>query len=103
MNPKFKKSESIYKKITNIAHNFKNIKEKWRLVWLKFITWISKPLIFQPKISFSGKNPFNDTINWKEDKCSKTLNGCTLRFGDLGTLPFGSFPGTVSYEYRLPG
>jgi lambda family phage minor tail protein L len=51
----------------------------------------------------SGKNPFNDTINWKEDKCSKTLNGCTLRFGDLGTLPFGSFPGTVSYEYRLPG
>lgn len=51
----------------------------------------------------SGKNPFNDTINWKEDKCSKTLNGCSLRFGDLGTLPFGSFPGTVSYEYRLPG
>ena len=51
----------------------------------------------------SGKNPFNDTANWKEDKCSKTLNGCSLRFSDLGTLPFGSFPGTVSYEYRLPG
>jgi hypothetical protein len=51
----------------------------------------------------SGKNPFNDTTNWKEDKCSKTLNGCSLRFSDLGTLPFGSFPGTVSYEYRLPG
>jgi lambda family phage minor tail protein L len=51
----------------------------------------------------SGKNPFNDTVNWKEDKCSKTLNGCSLRFSDLGTLPFGSFPGTVSYEYRLPG
>lgn len=51
----------------------------------------------------SGKNPFNYTADWKEDKCSKTLNGCNLRFGDLGTLPFGGFPGTVSYEYRLPG
>ena len=52
----------------------------------------------------SGKNPFNDTANWKEDKCSKNLNGCLLRFGNSNVnIPFGGFPGTVGYDYRLPG
>lgn len=27
-----------------------------------------------------------------KDKCSKSLNGCKLRFGDNGILPFGGFP-----------
>lgn len=32
------------------------------------------------------------TTDPAQDKCSKTLGGCKLRFGD-GRLPFGGFPG----------
>ena len=49
-----------------------------------------------------GKNPLLYTNVWKEDKCSKTLNGCSLRFRGDKPLPFGGFPGTVTYEYKLP-
>jgi len=39
---------------------------------------------------------------WIEDKCSKTLNGCFIRFrGDI-PIPFGGFPGTITYDYKLP-
>jgi lambda family phage minor tail protein L len=51
----------------------------------------------------SGKSPFLHTKDWVEDKCSRKLNGCSLRFKDLGFLPFGAFPGTVTYDYKLPG
>lgn len=51
----------------------------------------------------SGKNPFKHTTDWVEDKCSFNLNGCSLRFKDLGRLPMGAFPGTVTYDYKLPG
>ena len=40
---------------------------------------------------------------WIEDKCSKKLDGCYLRFRDFGKLPFSGFPGTATYDYRLPG
>lgn len=47
-------------------------------------------------------HPLDFTDIWVEDKCSKTLNGCFLRFrGDI-PIPFGGFPGTVTYEYKLP-
>jgi len=54
----------------------------------------------------SGKYPEQNTDVWKEDKCSKTLKGCLLRFNDYVTdknnpdkaLPFGSFPATFPYE-----
>ena len=55
--------------------------------------------------SVKGNHPFYNTVAWKEDKCSKNLNGCLLRFGGAKekiNIPFGSFPGTVSYDYRLP-
>ena len=49
-------------------------------------------------------NPLYNTKVWKEDKCSKNLNGCLLRFGNSNVnIPFGGFPGTVGYDYRLPG
>lgn len=48
-----------------------------------------------------GQHPYNFTKVWREDKCSKSLNGCKLRFKDV--LPFGAFPGTVPYEYKFPG
>ena len=51
-----------------------------------------------------GQNPLYNTNVWKEDKCSKNLNGCLLRFGNSNVnIPFGGFPGTVGYDYRLPG
>lgn len=51
-------------------------------------------------------HPFKFKNIWIEDKCSKTLNGCILRFGGeggAGQIPFGGFPGTVTYEYKMPG
>ena len=54
-----------------------------------------------PKNGISiGEYPYNYTEVWREDKCSKTLNGCKLRFNN--PLPFGGFPGTVPYEYKFP-
>lgn len=51
-----------------------------------------------------AQNPLYNTNVWKEDKCSKNLNGCLLRFGNSNVnIPFGGFPGTVGYDYRLPG
>jgi len=53
-----------------------------------------------------NKNPLENTDVWKQDKCSKTLNGCLLRFQDNKTsannsrtsLPFGAFPATYPYD-----
>lgn len=33
--------------------------------------------------------------NLKQDRCSKTITGCKLRFGSNGVLPFGGFPGVA--------
>lgn len=50
-----------------------------------------------------NKHPLNYTNVWVEDKCSRNLNGCSLRFNDPKVnIPFGGFPGTVSYDYKLP-
>ena len=58
-------------------------------------------------ISVKGVSPLSTSNIWKEDKCSKRLSGCTLRFRDEektlnADVPFGGFPGTVTYEYKLP-
>jgi len=54
-----------------------------------------------------NKNPLKNTDVWKQDKCSKTLQGCKLRFGNNTTraftdgltyLPFGAFPATFPYN-----
>lgn len=36
--------------------------------------------------------------HWIADQCSRTLNGCKLRFENKGYLPFGGFPGTEEYS-----
>ncbi len=36
--------------------------------------------------------------NWVADQCSKTLEGCRIRYGENGVLPIGIYPGTS----RLP-
>lgn len=33
------------------------------------------------------------------DKCSRTLTGCKLRFGEHGVLPFGGFPASALVRY----
>ena len=54
-----------------------------------------------------NKNPLKNTDVWKQDKCSKTLQGCNLRFGNntaraftdgLTYLPFGAFPATFPFN-----
>lgn len=53
----------------------------------------------------SNKNPINNTNVWKQDKCSRTLRGCMLRFANNTSLtenkpylPFGAFPATFPYN-----
>jgi hypothetical protein len=36
---------------------------------------------------------------WVEDQCSKTLNGCKMRFSEYHHLPFGGFPSIEAYRY----
>lgn len=44
------------------------------------------------------KNPSFNKEYWVSDQCSKTLNGCKLRFGAGDYLPFGGFPGVEEYS-----
>jgi lambda family phage minor tail protein L len=53
----------------------------------------------------TNKNPLNNTDVWKQDKCSRTLRGCRLRFNNNTSLtegkpylPFGAFPATFPYN-----
>ena len=52
-----------------------------------------------------NKYPSQNTDVWKQDKCSRTLRGCRLRFNDNVNLtkdkpylPFGAFPATFPYN-----
>ena len=36
---------------------------------------------------------------WVEDQCSKTLNGCRMRFGESAKLPFRGFQSIEAYRY----
>ncbi len=58
-----------------------------------------------------GIHPLSNSEVWIEDKCSKKLSGCGLRFRNESLdqanvnnvkIPFGGFPGTVTYDYKLP-
>lgn len=44
------------------------------------------------------RNPMINKEFWAVDQCSKTINGCKLRFGGDSVLPFGGFPGTEEYS-----
>ena len=63
-------------------------------------------------ISGQATNPKFDRANWVKDECSKTLEGCKIRWheyveqqsdeigGESAPLPYGGFPGTRPYDYR---
>ena len=48
--------------------------------------------------SSPAKNPTINKEFWQLDQCSKTLDGCRIRFFSKGHLPFGGFPGTEEYS-----
>jgi lambda family phage minor tail protein L len=69
--------------------------------------YISRPMIAKcsyiyrkAQCGYAGKEMFdiNDkrTVDPKKDKCSKSLTGCSKRFGKV-VLPFGGFPSLDSY------
>ena len=68
------------------------------------VNFINKPKTFYVCISNNVINKFPDknTNVWKQDKCSKTLRGCLLRFEDYlpdgGALPFGAFSATFPFN-----
>ena len=45
-----------------------------------------------------SKHPAFNKEHWVGDQCSKTIDGCKLRFGNESYLPFGGFPGTEEYS-----
>ncbi len=45
------------------------------------------------------KDPRFKKEYWVEDQCSKTLNGCRMRFSEYHHLPFGGFPSIEAYRY----
>jgi lambda family phage minor tail protein L len=49
-------------------------------------------------VSTGAKHPSFNKEYWTCDQCSKTINGCKLRFGSEDYLPFGGFPGTEEYS-----
>lgn len=48
--------------------------------------------------SSASRHPSVNKEYWIADQCSKTIDGCKLRFGRDAHLPFGGFPGTEEYS-----
>jgi lambda family phage minor tail protein L len=61
-----------------------------------FIAIDSSPLV--------GVPPSLNKKHWIQDQCSKSRHACIARFSDrinnIG-IPFGGFPGTMAYQYKL--
>ena len=71
----------------------------------------SRFFVYVADSTSKGIHPLSNSEVWIEDKCSKKLSGCTLRFREVSVdpdnvnnvkIPFGGFPGTVTYDYKLP-
>ncbi len=45
-----------------------------------------------------AKSPLFNKEYWIADQCSRTIEGCRMRFGNKPYLPFGGFPGTEEYS-----
>jgi hypothetical protein len=45
-----------------------------------------------------AKSPLFNREYWVADQCSRTIEGCKMRFGNKPYLPFGGFPGTEEYS-----
>lgn len=89
----YKPGEYVYVENNNIKIAKRNINENpnWSPL-LKFYICVKS------HTSSGSKHPFFNKEYWVCDQCSKTINGCKLRFGSEGYLPFGGFPGTEEYS-----
>lgn len=69
-----------------------------RSVIADYCPWIYKG----PECSYAGELMFDVnniiTTDPTKDVCSKTSNGCKLRFGATAVLPFGGFPASRAYK-----
>ena len=85
--------EYVYIENNNIKVAKKNINEipNWTPL-LKFYICIKS------HTASGGKHPSFNKEYWACDQCSKTIDGCKLRFGSQDHLPFGGFPGTEEYS-----
>ena len=45
-----------------------------------------------------ARSPLFNKEYWVADQCSRTIEGCKMRFGNKPYLPFGGFPGTEEYS-----
>ena len=49
------------------------------------------------------ESPLSNKEKWKEDECSRSIDGCRLRFNSAHEisygLPFGGFPGTENFDF----
>lgn len=54
-------------------------------------------------ISSTSDSPLSNKEAWVEDECSRSIDGCRLRFNKTTEmshgLPFGGFPGTESFDF----
>lgn len=89
----YKPGEYVYIENNNIKIAKRNINENpnWSPL-LKFYICVKS------HTSSGSKHPSFNKEYWVCDQCSKTINGCKLRFGSEGYLPFGGFPGTEEYS-----
>jgi lambda family phage minor tail protein L len=46
-----------------------------------------------PYTGSSAWDPLDQVTDWPHDQCSRSMNGCTLRFGRWSALPARFFPG----------
>lgn len=92
-NTKYKQGDCIYIENSNIKVSKRDVNEipNWEPLQ-KFY------FCLQNHTSSPAKHPAFNKEYWIGDQCSKTLNGCKLRFGNAAHLPFGGFPGTEEYS-----
>jgi lambda family phage minor tail protein L len=92
MDTNYKTGDYVYIENPHVKVAKKNINEipNWTPL-LKFYMCV------KTHTATGSKHPSFSREFWVSDQCSKSINGCKLRFGDDGVLPFGGFPGTEEY------
>lgn len=89
----YKVGEYVYIENTNVKVAKKNINENpnWTPLYKFYICT-------KTHVATGAKHPAFNKEHWAGDQCSKTIDGCRLRFGNQDYLPFGGFPGTEEYS-----
>ena len=89
----YKVGEYVYIENANIKVAKKNINENPN--WIPLYKFY---ICTKTHVATGAKHPSFNKEYWACDQCSKTIDGCKLRFGNQDYLPFGGFPGTEEYS-----